>query len=301
MTDAARSYRRYLKGIRLIVQLRPVSLAYAAAHAWTRMASPRRAERALVKAQMLSCATALSIDSDQGWRDYLWHAAANTLNTYLYSAMNRDWLGRVIEVRGLTHLRAAYERGAGVLVLSGHQHELMLLSVALGLLELPTHAILMNPKLTVPDFLEAYAERAVRDSSTHYNGGDYFFVDYSGAFVRPVYRALQAGRVVLSANDFPASLAPKRRQIVPFLGRTISCPTGSVEIAIQSGAAVVPGFIRREAGRLLAEFYPELHGDTQSIMCAYGKLLEATVRADPGGWEGWKWSDVFDVPLGDEQ
>ena len=124
---------------------------------------------------------------------------------------------------------------------------------------------------------------------------------FNGAFVRPVYRALQAGRVVLSANDFPASLAPKRRQILPFLGRTISCPTGSVEIAIQSRAAIVPGFIRREQGCLVLEFYPELRGDTQSIMCAYGKLLEATVRADPGGWEGWKWSDLFDVPAKDEQ
>lgn len=301
MTDAARSYRRYLRGMHLIAQLRPVPLAYTAAHVWTRIASPRRAEHALVRAQMRSCATELSVGCEQGWRDYLWHAAANTLNTYLYSAMNRDWLESVIEVRGLTHLRAAHERGAGVLVLSGHQHELMLLSVVLGLLDLPTHAILMDPKLTVPDFLEAYAQRAVRDSSAHYNGGDYFFVDYNGAFVRPVYRALQAGRVVLSANDFPASLAPRRRQIVPFLGRTISCPTGSVEIALQSGAAIVPGFMRREQGRMVLEFYPELQGDTPSIMLAYAKLLEATVRADPGGWEGWKWGDVFDVPARDKQ
>lgn len=250
---------------------------------------------------MESCSLALAKPVEQGWKDYQWHAAANSLHTYLYSSMDRGWLDKVFEVRGLAHLRSAYDRGAGVLVLSGHQHGLMLTSVILGLLELPTHAILMNPKLTVPGFLEAYAERAVRDSSAHYNGGDYLFVDYGGSFVRPVYRALQAGRVVLSANDFPASLAPKRRQVVSFLGRQISCPTGSVEIAIQSGAAVVPGFVRRERGRLVIEFHPELHGDKDSMMCSYGELLEATVRADPGGWEGWKWSDVFDVPPGDDQ
>ena len=73
-----------------------------------------------------------------------------------------------------------------------------------------------------------------------------------------------------------------------------------MEIAQQCGAAIVPSFVRREQGHLVVEFYPELHGDTVSIMCAYGGLLEATVRADPGGWEGWKWSDVFDVPLGNE-
>lgn len=247
---------------------------------------------------MRSCATALSRGIEQGWDDYLWHSAANTLHTYLYSSMNRDWLGRVIAVRGEVHLRAAHARLAGVLVLSGHQHSLMLLAVTIGLLGFPIHPILMDPKLTAPDFLAAYAERAVRDSSAQYNGGSYVLVDYSGASVRPVHRALHAGHVVLSANDFPASLAPKRRLMLPFLGRRISCPTGSVEIAIQNGAAIVPGFIKREHGRLLIEFHPELQGDTETIMHAYAKLLESTVRADPGGWEGWKWHDVFDVPPG---
>ncbi len=297
--DLALAYPRYLKGVRAIAYLRPAGLAYAAGYVWARVASPRRAEWELVQRQMRSCAPELAKPVGQGWDDYVWHAAANSLNTYLYSSMSRDWLGGAIEVRGLAHLRAAHERGAGVLVLTGHQHSLMLLGVALGLLEFPTHAILMDPKLTVPDFLEPYTERAIRDSSAHYNGGGYFFVDYNGAFVRPVFRALQAGRVVVSANDFPASLAPKRRQELPFLGRKISCPTGSVEIALQTGAAIVPAFVRRENGRLLVEFHPELHGDTESIMRAYGKLLEATVRADPGGWEGWKWGDVFDLPQGD--
>ena len=301
MANLAYDYQRYLAGIRCSAVLRPVQLSYAAAYAWARATSPRRTERKLVQQQMRSCESALSKSVDKCWNDYLWHSAANTLNTYLYASMNQDWLGRVIEVRGLAHLRTAYKRNAGVLVLSAHQHSLMLLSVTLGLLELPTHAILMNPKLTVPDFLEPYAERAVRDSSAHYNGGSYFFVDYSEAFVRPVYRALKAGRVVLSANDFPASLAPKRRQVLPFLGRQISCPTGSVEIALQSHASIVPGFIWCDKGRLVVEFHPELRGDTHSIMCAYGRLLEDTVSADPGGWEGWKWGDVFNVPEKDNQ
>ncbi len=186
-------------------------------------------------------------------------------------------------------------------MLTAHQHSLMMLAVSIGLLRFPTHAILMNPKLTVPSFLEEYAERAVRDSSAHYNGGGYLFVDYGSAFVRPVYRALQAGCVVVSANDFPADLAPKRRQLIPFLGQKISCPTGSVEVAIQTSSAIVPGFIRRENGHFIVEFHPEICGDTKNIMSVYGSLLEATVRADPGGWEGWKWPNVFDVFEGELQ
>jgi lauroyl/myristoyl acyltransferase len=295
VTKIAKAYRRYLAGMRMSALLRPHELKYAAAYAWTTLASPRIFEKTLVQSQMQSCAPHLSKEVATAWRDYLWHASANTLNTYLYPAMISAWLGSVYEVRGAENLRTAQHKGSGVLVLSAHQHSLMLIAVAIGLLQLPVHAILMNPRLTAPDFLEVYAEQALRGSTAHFNGGEYIFVDYGGAFVRPVYRAFQAGSVVLSANDFPASLAPKRRQVLPFLGRKISCPTGSVEIAIQSAAAIVPCFVRRERGRLLIEFYPGLHGNTQQIMVEYGQLLEATVRADPGGWEGWKWPDVFDV------
>lgn len=289
-------YRQYLAGASAIAHIKPVRLAYMVAYIWARLMSPRKAERILVKNQMQSCATALSQDVDGCWRDYLWHASASTLHTYLYASMRGDWIGSVMEVRGLSNLRAAFERRDGVLVLTGHQHSLMLLAVVLGLLKFPIHAILMDPRLTVPDFLESFVECAIRDSSLHFNGGDYIFVDYGGAFVRPVYRALAAGKLVLSANDFPASLAPKRRQVIPFLGREISCPTGSVEIAIKTGAAIVPSFIRRERGRMVVEFHAELKGKTEEVMSAYGALLETTVRDDPGGWEGWKWPDVFNTP-----
>lgn len=291
--DQQYNYLKYLAGIQVCANLRPIRLKYAAAYALTKVLSPRRTEVELVKAQMLSCANDLTKGVEESWQDYLWHASANTLNTYLYRTMNSGWLGSAIEVRGTSYLHDAFERRRGVLVLSGHQHSLMLLAVALGLLKLPTHPILMNPQLTVPPFLERYATRAVQDSSFHFNGGKYIFVDYEGAFVRPVYRAFVDGHVVLSANDFPASLAPKRRQILPFLGQHISCPTGSIEIANSCRAAVIPGFARRGPHGLVIEFHQELSGSTEEMVRAYGGILEETVRADPGGWEGWKWPDVF--------
>lgn len=293
VTNQQQNYRQYLAGIRACAYLKPIRLKYKAAYALTRALSPRREEVSLVKSQMLSCANSLSKGVEECWQDYLWHASTNTLNTYLYRDMHPGWLGSVIEVRGASHLHDAIERRRGVLVLSGHQHSLMQVAVTLGLMKLRTHPILMDPQLTVPEYLEDYATRAVRDSSLHFNGGNYIFVDYGGAFVRPVYRTLSDGQVVLSANDFPASLAPKRRLVMPFLGRYISCPTGSVEIANSCSAAVVPGFVKRGKHGLAIEFHKELSGSTEDMMRAYAGILEETVRADPGGWEGWKWPDVF--------
>ena len=191
--NPALAYRLYLTGMRAIACLRPVRFKYWAACVWARVASPRRSERELVMRQMDTCASELSRGTDQAWQDYLWHVGANTLNTYLYSSMGRDWVGSGIEVCGQEHLQAALDKGTGVLVLTAHQHSMMQLAVTLGLLNLQTHPILMDPGLTVPNYLEEFAARAVRDSSAHYNGGGYLYVDYSGAFVRPVYRALQAG------------------------------------------------------------------------------------------------------------
>ena len=108
--------------------------------------------------------------------------------------------------------------------------------------------------------------------------------------------APQAGRVVVSANDFPASLAPKRRHIVPFLGQRISCPSGSVEIARQCGAAILSAFIRRDGGGFTVTLNPIVEdGGVEAVMARYGAELEAAVAADPGGWEGWKWADLFDA------
>lgn len=272
-------------------------MAYAAACMLARMTSPRRGEKGVVHEHMARCRDALPITPDAGWRAYMDHATANSLNTYMYRQMDRGWLGDFIQVRGEEHLRPAFAKGKGVLVLSAHQHSLMLLGVTIGLLNYPIHAILMDPAVSVPDFLKDYAQRAIEDSSAHYNGGGYIFVDYQKTFVRPVFRALQGGRVVVSANDFPRSLAPKRRLTMPFLGQRISCPTGSVEIALQCGAPIVPAFIRRMPdGGFLVEFHPEIESlDVTEIMKRYAGYLAATVAADPGGWEGWKWADLFDL------
>lgn len=297
MKNPEQGYQHFLAGIQWCSRIRPLTLAYAAAGLWARRASPRQNEASLVMEHLEKCRNVLAAQPGDVWRAYLEHAGANSLNTYLYGSMNQGWLGRVVKTTGVEHLRDAYARGNGVLVLSAHQHSLMLMGVTIGLLQYPIHAILMDPAVSVPEFLMPYANRAIGDSSSHYNGGGYIFVDYRRSFVRPVYRALQAGRVVVSANDFPASLAPKRRMVIPFLGQQISCPLGSVEIAKQCGATILCAFIRREAnGRFVVEFHPIIESErVADVMLQYGAYLEAAVAADPGGWEGWKWAGLFDV------
>ncbi len=294
LDELTKVYTRYLRGMRVIARVRPIRLAYTFGHFWTKLFSPRLTEMQQVMDKMNGSERYLPFTKTRAWADYLWHASANTLNTYMYSAMDKRWLGSNVRIIGQEHIQTASESGAGTLILTAHQHSMMMLAVTAGLFGKQMHPILMNPELTVPDFLTDYADKAVQTSSAHYNGGSYILVDYHSTYVRPVYRALQSGGVVLSANDFPESLAPKRRKILPFLGRKISCPTGSVEIAMQCHARIVPAFIYKTDGVLVAHFYPPLSGTLDEIMLSYAGLLEQCVQKDPGAWEGWKWPDIFE-------
>jgi lauroyl/myristoyl acyltransferase len=290
------SYRRYLLAVQAASLVLPPELAYRGIAAVAPGFSPRRIDIPHVARHAELCLAGTGLNIDAACRDYLDNAAVNHLNTYLYRAMDESWLERKIVISGAWHLRQAYARGKGVLVLSGHQHSLMLLGVTIGLMNYPINAILMDPAVSVPPFLSHYADRAFQDSSRHYNGGRYFYVNYGKSYARPIYRALQAGQVVVSANDFPKSLAPKRRLPISFFNKQISCPTGSVEIALNCQSTILSAFIRWVRGRgFIVSFNPVMDsGDLPTIMKAYGAELEAAVFQDPGGWEGWKWPDLLE-------
>jgi len=213
----------------------------------------------------------------------------------MYPAMTKHWLGRNVQVIGGENLLNTNGINKGALILTAHQHSMMMLAVTSGLMGMKMYPILMDPKLTVPEYLSEYVARAVRDSASQYNGGNYILVDYDTTFVRSLHRVLKSGNVVLSANDFPESLAPKRRLSIPFLGRHISLPTGSVEIAMKCEARIIPAFIYQSNGILVAHFYPPLTGLLDEIMHSYASLLENCVKNDPGAWEGWKWPDLFET------
>lgn len=293
--DYEKKYRLFLGGMRWLGASRVSFLAYRLAVPWGRWFSPRKGELALVRERLALC-----FPNDRGrvetaCRSYLDNAAINTLNTYFYSRMSPRWLGRNIRVIDESHLRAAVADGKGVLVLTAHSHHLVMLGVALGLLGLRVNPILLDPKLTVPPYLEEYMGRAVSDSESHYHGGRYVLVDLARGYVRRLYRLFDAGEIVVSANDFPRDLAPKRRLSLPFLGQQISCPLGSVELALARDAAVVSAFIAWQgADRFELRFAAiDTAGGSAGVMAQYAQHLEAAVRRDPGGWEGWKWGQLF--------
>ncbi len=291
------SYPYYLAIISILSQIRPLALAYRLAASLTCRFSPREEEMTQVIQRFAQCAPAINEDNTETWaQSYRENVGVATLNTYLFRKMSPDWIGQRIVVTGEEHLRTALSAGRGVLVLTAHQHHLVFLAITLGLLGLKISPVLMDPSLTVPDHLIKYMKRMIEDSERHFNGGRYILVDFQNRSVRQFYRVLAAGEVALSANDFPNDLAPKRRISLPFLNQSLSIPFGSIKIAVEQGALITSAFMHwHDRDRFSVEFSPIDATSVDDICDIYAKRLQQTVIKDPGGWEGWKWSALFNT------
>ena len=296
-----RHFHYYLALISALTRVRPLSLAYRLAAYTACNFSPREEEMLLVQDRLSACAPSIACSGNPAlWATaYRKNMGVAALNSYLFRDMTSDWLGQRIHVSGEAHLQTALSKNKGLLVLTAHQHHLVFLGVAIGLLGLKTNPILLDPSMTVPDFLKPYMGRMLGDSERLFNGGRYLIVDLHNQFVRQLYRAFEAGEMIISANDFPNDLAPKRRFDFPFLNQNISIPYGSIKIAVEQGAQIVSAFLHWRGGdQFVLSFTPIDATSVSDISAAYTRQLEQAVKTDPGGWEGWKWGALFRTATG---
>jgi len=109
--------------------------------------------------------------------------------------------------------------------------------------------------------------------------------------VRALLRALRAGRTVVLLVDQDA----RRRGLpVPFLGEPASTIPTPAELALRTGAAIIPAFTMRTGPgfRHLEWYDPEVdatpgadHGaDVERITAELNRRVEAAVRRAPGQW-----------------
>ena len=82
-------------------------------------------------------------------------------------------------------------------------------------------------------------------------------------------------------------------RLTPFFGERAALPTGPIELALRTNAAVVPGFaIRTRGGRRRITFLPELdlqrsddrEADLEAGMLAMARALEEGIGAAPEQW-----------------
>ena len=174
----------------------------------------------------------------------------------------------------------ALANGKGVIIASGH----------FGNVELGIQGLLVKGvKVTVlTERLQPPALSRLVDGLRASKG--HAFLPVSIGSVKAVLRSIKAGGVVGLMCDRDIEGRSIR---VPFCGTTTSVPVGAVELAMRTGAPLVPIFIHRKNGDACEAFVePPLElvndGDPQADLTTNVRHLlrrfEAHLRRDPGQW-----------------
>jgi KDO2-lipid IV(A) lauroyltransferase len=188
--------------------------------------------------------------------------------------------------RQLTHykleenLLAPLRQGKGVILVSGHFGDAEL--VIQGLLPLGVKALALTEPLD-PPALSRLVHR-LRSSSGH------TFLPVSLSNVKATLRYLKAGGMIALMCDRDIEGRSLR---VPFFGSPASVPVGAVELAMRTGAPLVPTFSHRRNNNhyeVYAEPAVELartgdtHADLETNVRRLLERFEPHVRRDPGQW-----------------
>ena len=198
-----------------------------------------------------------------------------------------DQIRAEIPLRGREHLNAALTKGKGVIVLSGHLGNFLLLGTRLAVEGYPTYVLVNPPKDRGLAQLRARYRLEIGQRTIH---------------ARPRQQASRELVQVLRQNELAIVIADEYRSgsgvHVPFFGRTVLARRGPATLALRTGAALVPICLVREPdGHLTLIIEPEIElsktggikADVRENTLRVTQWLERTVRSYP---DQWNWMNV---------
>lgn len=169
------------------------------------------------------------------------------------------------ELRGLEHYVRAKERGKGVIFITGHFDNWELVAHGFG-----THAEGMAVVARRQKF-EPLTRLLERLRNRH--GNSIIYAD--GAARQIFFRLRKNGAIGLLMDQ---AVPSHEGELVEFLGRKAWTTTMPALMAAKTGAALVPGFGRREGDRHVIEFYPEITPDPSGDPVATTRLLNGVLE-----------------------
>jgi len=196
-------------------------------------------------------------------------------------------LSKHFKIDGHHHIKKAYEKGKGVLVLSAHCGNWELLSVVGGMINFPL-SIVVRPLDFKP------LNNFIFKLRTRFGGKNI----PKGRSLRAIFRSLDRGELVLLLMD--QNVDWYEGVFVDFMGHRACTNKGLALLALKTGAPVVPVFMVREKSGFRAEFGPEIYtvktGDKQKDIeintQEYNKVIENFICRYPDQWfwvhQRWK-------------
>jgi len=211
------------------------------------------------------------------WR----HFGRITFDILAFSRFGPDSVDRLVHYEGLEHIRAAYAKGKGVLLFSGHYGHWELVAMMQGYLGLPL-ALVARP-LDNPRLEELLAR--LRGMSGNR-------IIHKRRAVREILRVLREGQGTAIVIDQDAR---NEGVFVPFFGIPASTTPTLALMTLRTGAPVVPTYsFPRPDGSYTVVYEPEIEvepsgdhdADVIRITALCTARIEAWVRERP---ELWLW------------
>lgn len=257
-----------------------------AARAWARhwgwlLANVARIRRAYVLETLARCLPESTAAERRRMYGDMWqHQALNIMELMRYYAGRQAEMAENLEVRGEEHVQEALARGKGVLVLTAHLGNYMLMGLlAVQRFGYPLSIIAKVLKNKVAEELFASLREV---------GGVVGIAAHQA--YRPAVRALRRQELVgfMLDQQRPAS----QGVFVDFFGRSASTSPGLAFMSAQTGAPVVPVFIRRklDGGHILEALpllEPPPNRETETVRghtAVYTQIIEAQIRQSPAQW-----------------
>ena len=191
-------------------------------------------------------------------------------------------IARMVPVEGLDHFRKEYEKGKGVILLTGHigNWEYSLRRIAL---EAPgkVHPVIRRIK-------DPVVHAFVDDHRRHYAKGESILADLG---VKPLVRALSRGEVLIVLLDQNAG--PGEGVYVPFFGRLACTYSSLARLSLMMDLPVIPAAsIRQPDGSFQGTIRPPIPPMREvpseeavfRMTTLYTEALEALVRPTPEQW-----------------
>lgn len=266
--------------------LRPIGTLLGALHFAVRRSAGRR-----LAADM---AVALQIPPADAYRALLSAYRINDRALFEIIALPCRWLNAealigACRIAGVARLQQHLATGQGAVLLGMHMGNGILMAGALAAEGLPISVVYRESHKIPSGYLGRVMRRIGVDALpvTH---------DSSAADVRPIVRALRAGRLVFVLMD----QAAKHDGIpVTFLGKRLSMSGGIVRLAMRNGVPIIPVLLRESEPHWCFSVEPAFcpSGDVEQHVCDVVHLMEEHIKAHPGFWS-WHHRRWRRYPLG---
>ncbi len=199
-----------------------------------------------------------------------------------------------VRFSGVEHFQKAREKGKGILFITGHCGNWELNALAVGLSLSPVSVVarpIDNP----------YLNRLVERARRRYGNT----VIYKKGALRKILGSLHQNGMVGILMD--QSVVPAEGVAADFLGKKDFIMKTPALIALKTGAAVIPAFIRRTDGGHVIEIGAEIEPDgsedaersVRNSTIAFSRPVEDYIRRNPSEWlwihRRWKRSEEADA------